>query len=177
MFHSHSNTRESHRAEPKVSDLKILLVTDNEAEARLLTHILNSCPLATITVSSIADAAEAIALLRAGFRPDFILLSYTTSIIGPVCLSALMSEPRLSEFPVVVLTALESPQALADIRRLANWCLPKPLDLEGHEALIANLVQFWLHSQPVMGGATNLGRPDRLYRAAVSSLVDEGKTI
>jgi|SRR5579863_6588000 len=134
----------------------ILLVEDNNADARLLREVLLDANMTT-HLHVVSDGVEAMAFLRyqgqylEAPRPDLILLDlHMPKMDGLEVLAQVKSDPRLKTIPIIVLT---SSCAERDIERsyklMANCYLSKPNEFEDFERLMKSLNDFWLTSVKV----------------------------
>jgi chemotaxis family two-component system response regulator Rcp1 len=131
--------------------IDILLVEDNEGDARLLREVLietnNSARLHVV-----ADGVEAMAFLRYqgryldSPRPDLILLDlHMPRMDGLEALAQVKSDPRLKTIPIIVLTTSRSELDIAESYKLMASCyLAKPEELKEFERLVKSLNDFWL---------------------------------
>ena len=102
----------------------ILLVDDDEALRDVLTEALID---EGFTVSSSANGLEALTTLRAGLRPDVILLDLMMPIMDGWAFREEQSrDPALASIPVVVVTAVHSLHKPIDARAI----LRKPFKLD-----------------------------------------------
>jgi two-component system response regulator len=133
----------------KAVPIDILFVEDNEGDVRLLQEVLFAAnPGAHIHV--VRDGAEAIEFLthQAEYldapRPNLILLDLKLpKLHGHEVLSRVKSNPRLSEIPVIVLTASEAESDVVTSYQLsANCFLRKPGELDAFEGLVHSLNAF-----------------------------------
>jgi chemotaxis family two-component system response regulator Rcp1 len=145
----------------------ILLVEDNAGDVRLLQEVLFAAnPGARIHV--VRDGAEAIEFLtyQAEYldvpRPSLILLDLELpNLHGHEVLQRVKSNPRVSEIPVVVLTASEAESDVVTSYQLgANCFLRKPGELDAFEGLVQSLNAFWLTRVKTPDGRRHMGLVD-----------------
>ncbi len=140
--------------------IDILLVEDNEGDARLLREIwleINK----TVRVHAVSDGLEAMAFLRYqgpyldAPRPSLILLDlHMPKMDGLEVLAQVKANPWLSTIPIIVLTTSEAePDIEQSYKLMANCYLTKPTDWKEFESLVKSLNDFWLGSvkYPKMG--------------------------
>ena len=127
------------------SNLKILLVEDQDMHALLIQrHLSRLDP--SVTVTRVADGAEAMGLLHAGRRFDLILLDIQLpEKDGREVLGELRADPDLRSIPVVVLTGVSSERERAGAYALgANAYVHKPEAPGDYQAILADVAAFWL---------------------------------
>ncbi len=135
----------------KQRQFEILLVEDNEADARLIIHSFNNASVPN-RVSHVTDGEKALAFLHRGVeyadapQPDLILLDLNLpKVSGLEVLKAAKGHDRLRRIPVIVLTASAIEE---DVHRSydlqANSYISKPDDLAGFAELIHHIESYWL---------------------------------
>ena len=93
--------------------LLVLIVDDNEQNAKLVRDVLEAAGMRTL---SAATAAEALALARR-HRPDLVLMDLRLpDLDGIEAARQLRADAATADIPVVALSA--SPGSLADIERM-----------------------------------------------------------
>lgn len=130
---------------------EILLIDDNAGDVRLMQIALAECVVKT-NVSVLRDSRDASFYLRDSdkskdghARPDLILLDYKMPLDGGIALAEIKGDPYFQCIPVLVITGDTNPQDIDDVyRRHANACFPKPMTLEGLQALACNITRHWL---------------------------------
>jgi len=143
---------------------EILLVEDNEADARLIIHAFKTASVPN-RVSHVTDGEKALAFLHRGVeyadapQPDLILLDLNLpKVSGLEVLKAAKSHDKLKRIPVIVLTASAIEE---DIHRSydlqANSYISKPDDLAGFAELIHGIESYWLQHSSLPRGE---GRSD-----------------
>jgi chemotaxis family two-component system response regulator Rcp1 len=131
--------------------MDILLVEDNEGDARLLREVLSEVNK-TVRLHVVTDGLEAMAFLRyRGLyldapRPQLILLDMRMpKLSGLEVLALVKADSRLQAIPIVVLTMSDSEADIAQSYQLmANCYLTKPGELIEFQRLIKSLNDFWL---------------------------------
>jgi CheY-like chemotaxis protein len=131
--------------------VEILLVEDNEGDARLVKEALREGQIQT-NLSVVPDGVEAMAFLRRqgpytlSPRPDLILLDLNLPRKdGREVLSEVKSDPGLKRIPVVVLTTSEAEQDILTTYELhANWYIIKPIGLDQFITVVKSILDFWL---------------------------------
>jgi chemotaxis family two-component system response regulator Rcp1 len=131
--------------------MDILLVEDNQGDARLLREVLSEVNK-TVHLHLVTDGLEALAFLRYQGpyldvpRPQLILLDLHMPKLGGLeVLAQVKMDPHLSTIPIVVLTTSHSELDIVQSYQLmANCYLAKPNDLAEFERLIKSLSNFWL---------------------------------
>ena len=111
----------------------ILLIEDDPEIRSALVSLLGDCGYA---VASAGDGREALEHLRAGARPDLLLLDVMMPVMDGVAFrAAQLADPELSDIPVIVLTAAGRPYEYVRSLRAAA-ALAKPFDLADLTAAI-----------------------------------------
>ena len=133
--------------------IDILLVEDNEGDARLLREVLREANK-TVRLHVVTDGLEAMAFLRYQGpyldvpRPDVILLDLKMSKMdGLEVLAQVKADPWLKTIPIIVLTTSEAePDIVQSYKLMANCYLTKPGEWKEFERLVKSLNDFWLTS-------------------------------
>lgn len=103
----------------------VLIVDDNELNAKLARDVLETAGLATLTA---ATAADALALARER-APNVILMDLRLpDLDGGEALQCLKAEPATAHIPVVALTAVAGARELLIEAGFAG-CVEKPFDI------------------------------------------------
>lgn len=131
--------------------VEILLVEDNDADARLTTEALRHCGPAS-KVMHVHDGEEAVAFLRKQGRyegvpaPDIILLDVNLPRKnGLEVLQDIKSDSALKHIPVVVLTVSADEKDVLEAYRLqANCYITKPINLDQFRKVLRSVEEFWL---------------------------------
>lgn len=129
----------------------ILLVEDNEGDARLLREILLEINK-TVRLHVVTDGLEAMAFLRYqgpyldAPRPDLILLDLNMpKMDGLEVLAQVKANPWLRTIPVIVLTTSQAEtDVVRSYRLMASCYLTKPEELNELRSLVKSLNDFWL---------------------------------
>jgi chemotaxis family two-component system response regulator Rcp1 len=130
--------------------VKILLVEDNLADARLVQFALEKCKIKS-SLYETRDGVEALSFLRRQERfaqaptPDLILLDLNLPRMdGREFLENLRADSNLSHLIVAVLTTSEGEKDIMKCFQLhANCYLTKTSDLSSFIDLIDKLLFFW----------------------------------
>jgi len=133
------------------SPIHILLVEDNQGDARLTLEVLKDFKVAN-TVSLAKDGVEALAYLhRQGDfadapHPDLILLDLNLPRKdGHEVLAEIKEDPDLRRIPMVVLTTSQAEQDILNVYNLhANCYITKPGGLDQFMAVVKSIEDFWL---------------------------------
>jgi two-component system, chemotaxis family, response regulator Rcp1 len=133
--------------------IDILLVEDNEGDARLLREVLREANK-TVRLHVVTDGLEAMAFLRYQGpyldvpRPDVILLDLKMpKMDGLEVLAQVKADPWLKTIPIIVLTTSEAePDIVQSYKLMANCYLTKPGEWKEFERLVKSLNDFWLTS-------------------------------
>ncbi len=132
--------------------MRILLVEDNPAEARLAVEALSEAGLET-KLQVVSDGVEAMDFLRKrgahaeARRPDLVLLDLNLPRKdGREVLREMKEDESLRRIPVVVLTTSLYPQDVSNAYGLnANSYVAKPVDLDQFIEVIKSIHHFWRH--------------------------------
>jgi two-component system, chemotaxis family, response regulator Rcp1 len=139
--------------------MRLLVVEDNSADARLVIEALQECPIPT-QVSVVSDGLQALSYLRregqyAGVAlPDLLLLDLNLpKMDGRQALTRIKADPALAHIPVIIFTSSEAEhEVLAAYRCGASCYLVKPHNLSDYFALLQALITFWAtHARLVAG--------------------------
>jgi len=133
---------------PKV---KILLVEDNLADAKLTTKLFTRCEdIDKDCVETAGDGEQAWQMLNdsEGLRFNLIFLDLNLpKINGLELLTMIRESDKLSHLPVIILS---SSIANSDMKKAfelrANAYLKKPADLMEYQALMKKIDGFWFQS-------------------------------
>ncbi len=136
--------------ESYVRAVEILLVEDNEGDARLAGEALMEARICN-NVSWVVDGVEALRFLRREGRyanapePDVILLDLNLPrMSGREVLKAIKGDEALLHVPVVVLTSSRDEADVANCYDLhANCYITKPIDLEQFLEVVRTIEGFW----------------------------------
>jgi CheY-like chemotaxis protein len=131
--------------------LEILLVEDNPGDVRLVRECLKGSRL-SLRIQEVTDGVEALEFLRRQgryaheSRPDLILLDLNLPRKdGREVLAEIKRHPDLKTIPVVILTSSEvESDVAACYERQANGYVTKPMTLDGFQAVVRSIENFWL---------------------------------
>ena len=129
----------------------ILLVEDNEADARLVQEVLKEGRV-KINLSHVEDGEQALRFLKKEGHysdaptPDIILLDLNMpKKDGREVLSEIRADPNLMTIPVIILTVSESEiDILQSYSLQANAYITKPVHLNQFIETIRSIEGFWL---------------------------------
>jgi|SRR5579884_3089333 len=135
---------------PHVRPIRVLLVEDNPADARLTREALAEGNVAS-ELSIVADGVEAVRFLRRegsyahAPRPDLILLDLNLPRkSGREVLQEIKQDPDLRRIPVMVLTTSKAEEDLERAYSLhANCYIRKPVDLDEFLEVVRCIEHFW----------------------------------
>jgi len=130
--------------------IKVLLVEDNRADARLITEVFKDEKI-MVDLDIVRDGEEAMSFLhREGEYenapcPDLIILDLNLPRKdGREVLSELKGDARLNSIPVVILTTSQSEEDILRSYKLQASCyVTKPIDLDQFTKIIKSLDEFW----------------------------------
>ena len=131
--------------------IEILLVEDNEGDARLAQEALKDAKVAN-NLAWVRDGVEALAYLRGEgerrgtVRPDVVLLDLNLPRKdGREVLAEIKQDEDLRRIPVVILTVSEAEEDIVKSYDLhANCYIRKPLDLDRFMQVVKGIEDFWL---------------------------------
>ena len=129
----------------------ILLVEDNEGDARLAKEAMRDSKLRNI-LHHVADGEEAMAFLKKEGkyslvpRPDLILLDLNLpKKDGRQVLAEVKGDDRFKRIPVVILTVSSAEEDILKTYNLhANCFITKPIDLGQFMKVVRSIEDFWL---------------------------------
>ena len=129
----------------------ILLVEDNEGDARLAKEAMRDSKLRNI-LHHVADGEEAMAFLKKEGkyslvpRPDLILLDLNLpKKDGRQVLAEVKGDDRFKRIPVVILTVSSAEEdSLKTYNLHANCFITKPIDLGQFMKVVRSIEDFWL---------------------------------
>lgn len=130
---------------------EILLVEDNDGDARLALEALSHSPQPN-RLHVVQDGVEAMAFLRRegahrdAPRPDVIILDLNMPRMdGREVLQAVKSDRTLRTIPIVVLSTSSAERDVEESYALhANCFVTKPLELDRFIEVIHSIEHFWL---------------------------------
>lgn len=131
--------------------IKILLVEDNPADAKLAAEALKDARVPN-ELTVVTDGVQAIDYLNKNGayseapRPELILLDLNLpKKNGFDVLKVLKSNPALRSIPVVILTTSKAEEDIAKSYSLnANCFITKPIDLNEFLEVVKTIEEFWL---------------------------------
>lgn len=130
---------------------QILVIDDNEGDARLFQEAWGECKVVNATVAILKESKDAIVYLR-GVEPysntavpDLILLDYKMPVDGGIALNEIKGDPDYMHIPIIVFSGSVDRKDYFDAyQRRANCCYRKPNDLDAWMKLICYLAEHWL---------------------------------
>lgn len=133
------------------SSIEILLVEDNEGDARLAREALRESKIHN-TLHHVSDGVEAMQFLHQqgkyeqAPRPDLILLDLNLPRMdGREVLAVVKNDESLKRIPVVILTTSSSDADIFKSYNLhANCYITKPLGLDQFIQVVKSIEDFWL---------------------------------
>jgi two-component system, chemotaxis family, response regulator Rcp1 len=140
--------------------IEILLVEDNEGDARLAKETLRDSKVKN-TIHHVSDGVEAMAFLRqegkyaSAPRPDLVLLDLNLPRKdGREVLADLKQDEDLKRIPVVILTVSnDEADILKSYNLHANCYITKPIDLTQFLKVLKSIEDFWLTIVKLPNGA------------------------
>jgi chemotaxis family two-component system response regulator Rcp1 len=147
-------------AKPLGDMVDILLVEDNEGDARLAKEAMRDSKIRNI-LHHVADGEEAMAFLRKegkhaeAPRPDLILLDLNLpKKDGRQVLAEIKADEDLKRIPVVILTVSGAEEDILKAYNLhANCYITKPIDLGQFIKVVRSVEDFWLTIVKLPNGA------------------------
>ena len=136
----------------------ILIVDDNELDAKLARDVLQYHGFATLVA---ATAAEAVALALA-HTPDLILMDVRLpDADGPEVLETLRGDPRSAAIPVIALTALAMPGDERMLLAAGFQCyICKPIAVLELPERVSQILAMTLALNPALGNKRTPCNPD-----------------
>ncbi|MFZ3047202.1 MAG: response regulator [Desulfatirhabdiaceae bacterium] len=133
------------------SSVEILLVEDNEGDARLAKEALRESKMRN-ALYHVSDGVEAMEFLHQQGqyaqvpRPDLILLDLNLPRMdGREVLAIIKNDDNLKRIPVVILTTSSSEADVFKSYNLhANCYITKPIDLDQFINVVKSIEDFWL---------------------------------
>jgi CheY-like chemotaxis protein len=131
--------------------IEILLVEDNEGDARLAQEGLKDAKVHN-RITWVRDGVEALAYLKregkyeGAIRPDVILLDLNLPRKdGREVLAEVKQDDSLKRIPIVILTVSEAEEDIVRSYDLhANCYVRKPIDLDQFMKVVGSIEDFWL---------------------------------
>lgn len=136
---------------PRQTDVHILLVEDNEADADLMAEAFAENPRTKLTIARTGE--EALDIIRdapTNGRPDMVLLDLNLpKKSGFDVLAELKGDPRSRSIPILILS---SSRAEGDVARAyathANSYLTKPIGVRLLFGMARSVEEYWVsHAQ------------------------------
>jgi chemotaxis family two-component system response regulator Rcp1 len=133
--------------------VRVLLVDDNPADARLMECALKTAAV-QVVLSIVLDGFEALAYVRrqgaflSAARPDLIMLDLNLpGKDGYQVLRELRSDPGCRDIPVLIYSGSAAPNEVKRAYELGgNGYVQKPSDLDELMAVVASIESFWLRT-------------------------------
>ncbi|HEY4786562.1 MAG TPA: response regulator [Bacteroidales bacterium] len=133
-----------------MSLIDILIVEDNQGDARLIKEVLNDNKI-YCRLHLVKDGVEAMNFLyrKNGYsespRPDLIFLDLNLpKKDGREVLAEIKSDDNLKQIPVVVMTTSQAEEDIFKSYSLhANCYVTKPLDLDQFVKVVKSIEEFW----------------------------------
>lgn len=114
----------------------VLIVEDNEQNAKLARDVLEAAGLATLSAATAADALA----LACEHVPDVVLMDLRLpDLDGSEALQRLKAEPATAHIPVVALTAVAGAREVLLETGFAG-CIEKPFDIRKLPAQVRRLM-------------------------------------
>lgn len=130
--------------------VNILIVEDNEGDARLIKEVLNTNKIFN-NLYAVKDGVQAMDFLRRNEKytdvptPDLIILDLNLpKKDGREVLAEIKSDEALKKIPVVVMTTSEAQEdILKSYNQHANCFISKPIDLNQFVKVVRSIEEFW----------------------------------
>ena len=130
--------------------INILIVEDNEGDARLIMEVLKDGKILS-SLHIVCDGVQAMDFLHnsgeyaASPRPDLIILDLNLPRKdGRVVLSEIKGDANLKKIPVIVMTTSQAEEDILKSYNLhANCYITKPIDLDQFIRVIKSIEEFW----------------------------------
>jgi two-component system, chemotaxis family, response regulator Rcp1 len=137
--------------EAAIKPIEILLVEDNEGDARLAQEALQDSKVIN-NIHHVIDGVEAMDFLyrkgkyQAAVRPDLILLDLNLPRKdGREVLADIKKDESLKRIPVVALTISSDEQDILKAYNLhVNCFITKPIDFDQFLQVVHSIEDFWL---------------------------------
>jgi two-component system, response regulator len=150
---------------PTVKCVDILMVEDNREDVELTLRAFKQARI-TNSMQVVYDGQEALdflfctgrfALRKVQGRPQLVLLDLNLPKIGGMeVIRRIKTDKRTRRIPVVVLTASQNSQDIAQCQRLgAETCIVKPVDFQGLSRATPRLNLSWALFKPSSIPATS----------------------
>jgi chemotaxis family two-component system response regulator Rcp1 len=133
-----------------MSSIDILIVEDNEGDARLIKEVFNENKLSN-SLYFVKDGVEAMDFLhRKGKykgvpQPDLIILDLNLpKKDGREVLAEIKSDDKIKHIPVVIMTISQAEEDIFKSYNLhANCFVTKPIDLGQFTKVVKSIENFW----------------------------------
>jgi CheY-like chemotaxis protein len=125
--------------------ISVLLVEDDPGDVVLIQEAFEHNKVRN-NLHVVGDGVEAMEVLRAGSRPDLILLDLNLPRKdGREVLAEVKSDPALRTIPIVVLTTSKAEEDILRSYDLhANAYVTKPVDFEKFVEVVRKIDDFWV---------------------------------
>lgn len=126
-----------------MSDAAVLLVEDNDLDARLLTDALQKA-LPGLSVERAADGEAGLEALETT-RPQLVILDISMpGLDGMDVLEQIRQNEKTSAMPVIMCSNSDSPSdVLRSYKQNANAYVQKPDNRAAYDELAESLTRFW----------------------------------
>lgn len=133
-----------------LNSIDILIVEDNEGDARLIREVFNENKMFN-SLHFVRDGEEAMDFLfkkgkyENAVRPDLIILDLNLPRKdGREVLAEIKCDPLLKQIPVVIMTISQAEEDILKSYNLhANCYVTKPIDLNQFSKVIRSIENFW----------------------------------
>jgi len=133
-----------------IKPIDILIVEDNQGDARLIREVLNDGKVFT-TLHIVKDGVQAMEFLRKKGEyskapyPDLIILDLNLpKMDGREVLAEIKNDEKLKKIPVVIMTISQAEEDILKSYNLhANCFVTKPIDLDQFIKVIKSIEEFW----------------------------------
>ncbi|MEO0425594.1 MAG: response regulator [Pseudomonadota bacterium] len=125
----------------------VLVVDDDLMDRKLIDRALKQSGH-DVRISSVRDGVEALEELRAGPRPDLLLIDLNMPrMSGRDLLESVKRDDALSSIPAIIVSTSDDMSDIADCYHLrANAYVTKPDTAAGYRDLGQSLMSFWFGS-------------------------------
>jgi len=136
---------------PSFHDAQILLIEDNDADARLVIESMKTGKLVNAVVR-VNNGEQALDYLhkrgdyKDAVRPDLILLDLNMPRMdGREFMESIKDQPTFTNIPLVVLTTSnDNTDIESSYQNLANCYITKPIDFAKFVEVVQSIEKFWL---------------------------------
>jgi adenylate cyclase len=162
--------RERETAGPRSADVRILVVDDTPANARLLEGMLEPRGFTVITAE---NGTAALAAVREQ-RPHLVLLDVQMpDIDGYEVCRRIRNDPETATLPVVMVTASVGHERLAALEAGADDFVTKPFNQAELLARIRSLVKVGEYQERIHAQASELAQLNRTLQDRVDAQIEE----